>query len=75
MEFALSNDNRARLRQLAERIHALGPRPLFELLAELEDGAELQPTLEAYARLERLAGFIRDHGGDRLPGPRVVRGR
>ena len=67
-------DRRARLRQLARRIHTLGPRPLYELLVELDDGAELWPTLEAYGRLERFAGFIGEHGGDRLPGPRVVDG-
>jgi hypothetical protein len=57
----------ARLRLLAARIHALGERPLYELLVELDRGAPLEPRLEAYARLAPLAGFIRDHGGDRLP--------
>jgi hypothetical protein len=71
----IGHDNRhSRLRQLAKRIHALGERPLYELLVELDEGAELRPTLEAYGRLEPLVGFIREHGGDRLPGPRVVNG-
>jgi hypothetical protein len=68
------SDDRARLRQLARRIHSLGERPLYELFAELDDGAPLRSTLEAYARLERFSASIRDHGGDRLHGPRVVKG-
>jgi hypothetical protein len=47
----------ARLRHLASRIHALGERPLFELLRQLDAGTDLHPTLEAYARLP--AEFIR----------------
>jgi hypothetical protein len=60
----------ARLRYLAGRIHALGPRPLYELLRQLDAGAELHPTLEAYARLP--AKFIAAHGGDRLMPLRAV---
>ena len=62
----------ARLRYLAGRIHALGERPLFELLRELDGGADLHPTLEAYARLP--AEFIAAHGGDRLIPLRAVDG-
>lgn len=54
------------------RIHSLGERPLFELLVELEAGAPLAQTLERYARISPLAGFIADHGGDRLPRARAV---
>ena len=57
----------ARLRLLAERIHELGPRPLFELMFELANGAEVLPRLEAYAALSPLAGFIAELDGDRLP--------
>jgi hypothetical protein len=64
----------ARLRLLARRIHGLGPRPLYELLRELDAGAELGPRLEAYARLAPLADFIRAHGGDQLPVPRIIAG-
>ena len=32
---------RERLARLTKRIHALGPRPLLELLLELQDGAPL----------------------------------
>jgi hypothetical protein len=60
----------ARLRHLAGRIHALGERPLFELLRELDRGADLLDTLEQYAHLP--AAFIREHGGDRLPRFRIV---
>jgi hypothetical protein len=63
-----------RLRHLARQIHSLGPRPLAELFIELETGAVLGATLERYARLEPLAGFIAAHGGDRLARPRVVVG-
>jgi hypothetical protein len=65
----------ARLRQLAGRIHALGPRPLYELLRELDAGAELGPALEAYADLHGCIDFICALGGDRLPGLRTVGGR
>ena len=40
---------RERLRHLAREIHALGPRPLFELFVELEAGADLAERLERYA--------------------------
>jgi hypothetical protein len=63
-----------RLRYLAERIHCLGTRPLFELFCELADGADLDMRLEAYAALAPLAPFIAEMGGDRLQRPRVVSG-
>jgi hypothetical protein len=37
---------------VARRVHALGPRPLYELLRELASGADLLTRLEAYARLD-----------------------
>jgi hypothetical protein len=52
----------ARLRYLARRLHALGERPLFEFLRELEGGAGLRARLERYARLD--PEFIRSLGGD-----------
>ena len=58
------NQRVARLCYLARRIHALGERPLLELLRELDAGAELLPTLERYARLP--GELIKAHGGDRL---------
>lgn len=57
----------ARFRYLVDRIHPLGPRPLLELLAELEAGAELSSVLERCARLSPLADFIATLDGDCLP--------
>jgi hypothetical protein len=66
----------ARLRYLAAQIHKLGPRPFFELLREIRAGADVLRTLENYARLAPLAGFIASLNGDRLPPPgRLVGGR
>jgi hypothetical protein len=41
-----------RLRYLAQRLRALGPRPLFHLLDEGECGYPLREHLDAYARLD-----------------------
>jgi hypothetical protein len=60
----------ARLRHLAPKVHALGPRPLFELLRELRDGANLAATVESYAKLP--GDFIRMLGGDKIPPLRAV---
>ena len=66
----------ARLQYLANRIHKLGPRPLYQLLRELASGADLSSALERYARIELLAGFIAQLNGDQLPPPaRLVGGR
>ena len=64
---------RERLRFLAVRLHRLGPRPLFEFLAEIERGAPLIERLERYAALD--GDFIRALNGDRLPSTRIVSGR
>lgn len=61
-----------RLAFLARRVHALGERPLLELLRELERGAELHSTLERYGGLP--ADFIAEWGGHRLPTPRAITG-
>jgi hypothetical protein len=63
---------RARLRHLAGRIHRLGPRALYELLAELQDGAPLRERLERYAGLAPLAPFIAALGGADLPTLRSI---
>jgi hypothetical protein len=71
-----ANYEATRLRFLAEQIHGLGPRPLFELLAEIVCGAPSMERIERYARLNREHGdFIRANGGDRFP-PKflIVRG-
>jgi hypothetical protein len=62
----------ARLRHLARQVHALGERPLYELLTELEAGLPFAERVEAYAGLADLGPFIKAHGGDRLPIARVV---
>jgi hypothetical protein len=44
--------NRARLKYLARRLRALGERPVFECLHEIECGADLRERLERYAWLD-----------------------
>jgi hypothetical protein len=56
---------RVRLQFLAARLHALGPKPLFHFLDEVERGEPLRAHLERYAALP--ADFIRAHGGDQFP--------
>ena len=58
-----------RLERMVERVHALGPRPLAELLAEIatatgEPGL-IADRVEAYARLD--PEIVRALGGDRFP--------
>jgi hypothetical protein len=62
----------ARMRRLAQQIHTLGPRPLYEPLKELQAGAPLEERLERYAALSEMAPFIRALGGDRLPVARLA---
>jgi hypothetical protein len=54
-----------RLRYLATRLHQLGPRPLFELLAEAVQGAPILDRLEVYGRLDPAT--VRALGADALP--------
>jgi hypothetical protein len=42
----------ARLRYLARRLHALGERPLYELMRKLVAGADPVARLEAYCRID-----------------------
>jgi hypothetical protein len=63
---------RERLTHLAKRIHALGARPLFELLLELQDGAPLADALDRYARIAPLSDFLAAHGGRELEPARLV---
>jgi hypothetical protein len=58
-----------RVRHLAEQIHSLGPRPLFELMAELAGGADPLPRFEAYARLD--PNIVAELGGDQF-SPRLT---
>ena len=61
----LTPQKSARLKHLAVKVHALGPRPLFELLRELEDGANLMARLERYAMLN--PDVVVALGADRMP--------
>jgi hypothetical protein len=53
-----------RLKFLANRLHALGPQPLFHFLDDVERGADLRSHLERYAALP--ADFIKANAGDRF---------
>jgi hypothetical protein len=64
-----------RLRRLAAALHSLGPRPLYEYLLELADGADPWIRLERYAELAPLAEFIAGNDGDQLPPLRIVEGQ
>ncbi len=41
-----------RLRDLTDRLHALGERPLYELFRELLAGGDVAARLECYARID-----------------------
>ena len=45
------SDRNLQLRHLARSIYPMGPRPLFEMLLELDRGADLHATLERYATI------------------------
>jgi hypothetical protein len=63
----VSRNTTQRLRHLAELIYTLGPRPLFELLAEIVAGASPLERIERYGRLARDYGsFIRANGGSQF---------
>jgi hypothetical protein len=55
---------RLRLQFLAISLHALGPKPLFHFLDEVERGADPRSHLERYAALP--ADFIKANAGDRF---------
>jgi hypothetical protein len=55
----------ARLRHLARRLHALGERPLYELMRELVAGADPVGRLEVYCRID--PAILAALGGDVLP--------
>jgi hypothetical protein len=57
----------ARLRNLTDRLHALGERPLYEFFSELLAGGDVAARLERYARLDpahyaALAALMIDGG-------------
>jgi hypothetical protein len=59
-----------RLRRLARRLHGLGERPIYELLAEIVQGADIMVRLERYAALD--PDTVRALGGDELPNQLFV---
>ncbi len=54
----------ARLRRLCARLHALGPRPLYELFREVLDGADPLARLERYAEID--AAIVKYLGADQM---------
>lgn len=58
---------RLRRQRAAEYLHRLGPRPLLEAMTEVADGADLDDTLAADARID--ADVVRALGGDRFAPP------
>ena len=62
-----------RLQRLAEYLHALGPRPVFEFCRELAEahdiGADVQRRLERYALLD--PAFVEVLGGGHFPAPPI----
>jgi hypothetical protein len=54
-----------RIRQLAPRLHRLGPRPLYEFCCELAGGADPLARLERYAQLD--PDTVHALGADVLP--------
>jgi hypothetical protein len=63
----------ARLRFLADRLHALGPAPIYHFLTDIESGKPIRATLEEYAALP--ADFIKAYGGDEFAAPFVIGSR
>lgn len=60
-----------RLRYVAGRIHALGPRPLFELLCEMSGSSAALDRFETYAALD--IDTPDRFGGHDLPTLRLVK--
>jgi hypothetical protein len=62
--------NRVRLKYLARRLRALGERPVFECLHEIECGADLRERLERYAWLD--PDVVEALGGSHFGAPAFV---
>jgi hypothetical protein len=54
--------SRLRRQRYVERLHRLGPSPLGHFIRDIEKGADIDATLEAYTKLD--ADFIKALGGD-----------
>jgi hypothetical protein len=61
---AQARNARMRRQRLVLHLHRLGPSPLFHFLAEIDQGASIQDSLETYGRLP--VEFVRAIGGDRF---------
>jgi hypothetical protein len=59
--------SRLRRQRSVERVHRLGPAPLFHLLTDLDAGKDVWPTVERYAALP--ADFIKANAGDQFVEP------
>jgi hypothetical protein len=66
----LASSTAVRLRQLTSRLHRLGPRPTYEFLAEVVQGAPLIERFERYAKLD--PEMVHALGADTLP-PTIIR--
>jgi hypothetical protein len=62
--------NRLRRQRFVERLHRLGPLPLYHFLNEIECGAVVAEHLEKYARLD--PDFIATLGGTHFGPPIYV---
>jgi hypothetical protein len=67
-----ANQAKSRLEYLAKRLYALGPKPLFHFLDELERGAPLRRHLEEHESLP--ADFIKANRGDEFLPPLTIEG-
>ena len=56
---------RERLRHLAQHLHRLGERSVYEFTREIIAGADIVQRLEVYARLD--PSIVKYLGADRLP--------
>lgn len=56
-----------RLRCLAQRIHDLGPNPLYQMMAELSGSSAAMDKFERYGSLALHADLIHAYGGTELP--------
>jgi hypothetical protein len=63
-----------RLRCLAQRIHNLGPNPLFQMICELSASSAAMSAFERYGALSLYSDLIEICGGRDLPSSiRIVK--
>jgi hypothetical protein len=61
-----------RLRCLAQRIHKLGPNPLFQMMCELSGSSDAMNKFERYGALSLYSDLIETYGRDLPPPVRLV---